>query len=237
MLNTPHPKKQKFSHVHPVYRRTSVVTSKQFVIDDETHVSLVCSCALTRSSFVACRLVYRIVRRLPIVQDFLPCCFKTYEIRHNKKDEYTSQADDMMTWYNKHGGIILCGFLDTVIPVDLLDDSSDEYFRGTIETSGDVNDRTSACVDQFVPLSANVLPGPLVATTKSGTLGQVANAQLRPTFNSIMDQGLSQDAIEIARNGLNRILADMYAFNKDNSKKGYKNLQKEIQPNRLQNTA
>ena len=76
-----------------------------------------------------------------------------------------------------------------------------------------------------------------MATTKVGTLGQVANAQLRPTFNSIMDQVLSQDAMEIARTGLNRTLAEMHVFNKDNNKKSYKNLQNEIQPGRPQNTA
>ena len=140
-------KKRKFSHVHPVCRRTRDVTAKQFVVDGKTHVSLVSSCTSTGSSFVVYRHVYRIVRRLPIKQDFLPCCFKTYKIRHSKRDEYTSQADEIMTWYNEHGGIILRDSLDTVIPVDLLEDSSDENFCGTIETSDDINKPSSACVD------------------------------------------------------------------------------------------
>ena len=53
-------KKRKFSHVHPVCQRTRDVTAKQFVIDGETHVSLVSSCTSTGSSFVVYRHMYRI---------------------------------------------------------------------------------------------------------------------------------------------------------------------------------
>jgi len=150
---------------------------------------------------------------LPIKQDFLPSCYKTYEVKHSVRDEYTAQADEMMALHNDHGGIILVGTLESVIPNDLFEEPSDSYFTSTLSKSKDINQASTEIDGKSPYTSLSSVNCPLRTKSTVGTLSQVAWAKLQPTFTSITDQVVSQKGLEIARLGLENTLAELLGLN------------------------
>lgn len=138
------------------------------------------------------RHLYRILQSLPIQLNFLPNCYKAYEVRHSVRDEYTAQADEMMAWHNDHGDIMLIGTLDGVIPNDLFEEPSDSYFIFTLNKSKDTNQASTEIGGKSPYTPVTPVNGPLRTQLRAGTLSQVAWVKLQPTVTSITDHIVSK---------------------------------------------
>ena len=207
------PQDGQFKHCHPVYRRTRVVTITELEINNTRHVCVKCSCEHFHTKFMACRHIYRILERLPTILDFLPCCFKTYEIRHSVDPEYTAQANRMMMWYLEQGGIILRGSISDIIPATLLTEDNDADFVNSLDVSIDTN-KNSSLVDDNTRRPTIAL-GHHTDSMKStlGTLSQDAYNSFHPIFSQITDQVMSKEAYDMVRDGIGGVLQSVIALN------------------------
>ena len=77
------------THRRPTYLRTRTVTVTEVKIKNEIFVCVVCSCSFFRYEKHACRHLYRVFQRFPSLQDFMPECFKTYEVCYGSDTQYT----------------------------------------------------------------------------------------------------------------------------------------------------
>ena len=118
VFNAPNPNSRKFvlkyknalvtepDHQRPIYLRTRTVTVKEVMIENQTFLFFSCSCSGLQYKKHACRHVYHLLSRFPARNDFMPECFKTYEVTYGSDTNYTQAVNPMRYWMKEAGGLL-----------------------------------------------------------------------------------------------------------------------------------
>ena len=130
------------SHRRPIYLQTRTVTVEEVVIDNHYFLCLKCSCSFLRYRKHACRHIYQVVQRLPSKQDFLPDCYKTYEIAYGSDTVYTQSVNGLRYYLEACGGLLYEGLLSEFCTNNKFEDDL-EFFKSSYGTSIDTNPRSS----------------------------------------------------------------------------------------------
>ena len=154
------------THRRPTYLRTRIVTVSEVKIENETFVCVVCSCSCFRYEKHACRHLYRVFQRFPSVQDFMPECFKTYEVCYGSDTQYTQSVNRMRYWLEESGGLLYRQRLVDFCKLFTFSNSLDFYIN-TYLTSIDTNPRSTLPSGPKIPGDKGVLL-PRHTRTRSG---------------------------------------------------------------------
>ena len=101
-------------HCRPIYDRTRLIVAEEVLVSGVTYVCLTCSCGHMYRGRSGCRHMYSILDRYPIVSDFFPCCFKTYELKYGRDAQYTAQCDNVTQRMKESGGLLARISLSTI---------------------------------------------------------------------------------------------------------------------------
>ena len=176
------PPPTKPNHCHPIYRRTRVVTVSNVMLAGLPHLCYHCSCRHLKSHKSCCRHIYRLLAREPIKSDFLPECYKSYEIKYGVDPIYTGKVNALQHIVKQCNGICIPGSIKTwnLTPLNMEPDT--RLFTSSRDQSVDVNPKSTTMLDERV--TSTLFPSTLGQTMNlKMSAGALSRLKAYPVFN------------------------------------------------------
>ena len=106
------PLSTKTNHCHPIYRRTQTVTVSNVMLAEEPCLGYQCSCRHLNLRKFCCRHIYRLLSREPCRSDFLPECYKLYELKYGVDMMSTGKVNQLQNIAKQCKGICIPGSIN-----------------------------------------------------------------------------------------------------------------------------
>ena len=190
-------------HRSPMYHRTRTVTVNEISIGNQLFVCFSCSCSGLHFEKHACRHMYALLHQFPSLKDFMPECFKSYDVTYGSDPQYTQSVNRMRSIIKECGGLLFEQPLGDVAKNIQLENNL-EFFENTYRSVVDINPRSNVIkrngnhahklIPDFGSLSTKVC-GP-----HSGY------SAMHPLFSYIMEQCTQQANLDAVNEGLHKIL-------------------------------
>ena len=203
------------NHCHPIYRRTRIITVSEIEFAGESHLCYQCSCHHLNSRKFCCRHIYRLLLRQPSKLDFLPECYKSYEVKYGVDMDYTGKVNELKHILHQCNGIIEKGSIEKWDLSRLNLQENDEHFISSPHQPVDVNPATTVASFNHTP----VVQGDDHALKVRMSESALANLQTYPLYTMICEQVKTPADKEILREGLHEIFDKiLMQQNKDKQK-------------------
>ena len=206
------PPSTKTNHCHPIYRRTRTVTVSNVILAGESHLCYQCSCRNLHLRKFCCRHIYRLLSREPCKSDFLPECYKSYEVKYGVDMVYTGKVNQLQNIVKQCNGICMPGSINKWDLTGLNMEADATSFTSTPHQSVDVN-----------PNSTTALDGMDTSTLFPNTSGQMLNIKMSagalsklqsyPVFNMATEQVKDKAGADILLKGVYKIFEDIVRHN------------------------
>jgi hypothetical protein len=197
------------NHCHPIYRRTRTVTVSEIILGGESHLCYQCSCHHLNLRKFCCRHIYRLLLRQPCKSDFLPECYKSYEVKYGIDMHYTGAVNELKQILHQCNGIVIKGSIAKWDLRELKLQESDAAFKSNPQQSVDVNPMTTVSLLK----GSTVLKGSGHRLTVKMSESALANLQTYPLFNMITEHVKDAAGREIVRGGLHNIFEQLLTNN------------------------
>ena len=100
------------NHCHPIYRLTRIITVSEIEFAGEPRLCYQCSCHHLNSRKFCCLHIYRLLLRQPCKLDFLPECYKTYDVKYGVNMDYTGKVNKLKHILHQFNGITEKGSIE-----------------------------------------------------------------------------------------------------------------------------